>query len=171
MLSPKNTVAIQKCGKNSENIPLKGTYLLEINNYCEIIIKDILIRNFENPKRNFKNIILPKINFEHPVYKPSVNFKPLKLDDVNLNEINVVKNNLEVNKQKIDSIQNKSIDFNRVSGWTILIYIIIILISMYVLYKFYSRRCQKKRNQDENQPKGVFSEPLQNSDINPRILH
>lgn len=147
VLTPEVTVAVQKCGKNRENIPLKGSYLLELNPACEIRIKDILIRNFESAKRKFKNIVLPKINFAHPVYKTITDFKPLKLDNINLNEISAVKSALEINKQNINSIKDETINFDNINGWTILIYILILLILLFVLYKFYSQRCLPKKTE------------------------
>lgn len=43
VLIPKLTVAMQKCGKNRENIPLIGTYILELNPICEIKIKNNIV--------------------------------------------------------------------------------------------------------------------------------
>lgn len=172
VLIPELTVAVQRCGKNSKNVPLKGSYVLELNPTCEVRIKNTLIRSFENPKRKFENIVLPKLDFAHPVYKTTTRLKALKLDNINLNELSAVKNALEINKQSIDSIENNAFDFNDIDGWTVLIYIIMILILLFVFYKFYSRKCiPKKKEIEDNQPMVVFSQSSANPEANPRILH
>lgn len=173
VLTPEPTVAIQKCGKDHENIPLKGSYLLELNPLCEIRIKDVLIRNFENPNHKYKSALLPKIDFSHPIHKTITNLKPLKLDSINLNEISAVKSALEVDKRNIDAIENESINFNKISGWTILIYIIISLIILFVLYRFYSKKrlLRKGKEADRSLPQIILSSPPQNPEANPRILH
>ncbi|CAH1183774.1 unnamed protein product [Ceutorhynchus assimilis] len=125
VLSPEHTVAAQKCDNQNEKIPLKGTYLIELPPNCEIEINNIYLRNLNSIKRQFKNINFPKLNFELLKDKIVTNIKPIKLDDINLNEINSVKNALEIEEKKINQIEEQAINFNTINGWTIITYLII----------------------------------------------
>lgn len=169
---PDHLVAVQYCGNNRENIPLKGSYLLEINSNCEVRIKDNQIRNFKNNNFYFKNIILPKIDFEHEVYKNSMNLKPLQLNGINLNEISAVKSALEVEKQKLD-FTNQSIRFDHINGWTIILYIILIIMVFSLAFKCYRKYCKPVKKETKSMEEHPLQELRlgQNSEINPRILH
>lgn len=172
VLTPKLVVINQKCGNNNEKIPIQGSFLIELNSQCELKIDNIIIKNFENSKKKFKNIALPRINFDHPVYKTTKNFEPIKLDNINLNELSAVKSALEIQKQKVDSIEINPIHFNNISGWTILIYILIILTIIFFVIKFYSHKCRQPKKQEAGDPpKVLFSCTTKNSEPNPRILH
>lgn len=173
VLSPEKAVAIQKCGnKIYENIPLQGTYVLELNILCELRLDDIIIQNNRNPKGIFKNIILPKIDFNHPAYKGVKTIKPVKLDSIELSEISAVKVALEQEKQKLDFIPTTSISFSRIDGWTILVYVLVFLFLTFVLYKSYRKYFGRKKETLEEIPLRIqTTHPMKNSEVNPRILH
>lgn len=173
VLSPEHTVASQKCDNDYEKIPLRGTYLIELPPNCEININNNYLRNLDNIKRQFQNIVFPKLNFEILKDKVITNIKPIKLDEINLNEINSVKNALEIEEKKINTIEDQSINFNTINGWTIITYIIILLIIIFVLFKLYkdkifTRKKKEERSKEEEEPP-IHSSP--NSGPNPRILH
>lgn len=174
VLSSEELVATQKCENNYEKVPLKGTFLIELSPNCEIKINDTYLKNFINFKRQFRNIILPKLNFELIKSKISTNLKPIKLDQINLNEINSVKHALEAEEQKINSIEEDPINFGKINGWTIITYLIIVLIIIFILLKFYRFKLlfpkKDKEKEVESQPEPSRQE-TSNSGVNPRIFH
>jgi len=173
IVSPDHTVAVQKCGKTSENIPLKGSYLVELNPDCVVKIKDFLLQNLKNNKNKFKQITLPSIDYSKPNYNLASKFSAFKLDDVNLNELQPIKEALEAKKQEMDKIEDTSIVFNSIDGWTILIYVILILILLFVIYRFLKSKYYAPKKQKETSEEVIMMashSKQQNSEVNPRIL-
>jgi len=181
---PNHTLAVQKCGNDVENIPLKGTYSLELNPYCEVKIKDIVLRNFKPMSIKYKNTILPKLeftNFKNPLV---TDLKPIKLDNINLNELSAVKRAIELEKKKIDSIDLTNFPDLDINGWTIFLYVILAVSIIFLIIKFYRKKLlkcledKKKQDQDEEgnnpeerkPPRDSSSHQPSNSSLNPRIL-
>lgn len=173
VITPKITVATQKCGKTKENIPLNGSYVLQLNNQCEVHVQDITIKTVQKSKINFKNIELPNIKFsdENFIGKTKMNFKPLQIESVNLDEIKNVQNLLNNQKLKLNEISNTPIHFHKVSFYTILLYIVVALIIMFALYKYYCRKSKIiKCNLDKGQNTEIADVELSNFVINPVVL-
>lgn len=171
LIIPQDIVAVQKCGVNKDNVPLKGTYVLELNLNCEVQIKDVQIRNYQNIINNFKTIDLPKLDINNIQNKNSfTNFKPLKMDAINLDEIKLVQGALETQRKNIKSFSEVPIHFNNISIWTIILYIILIVLIIYILYYLYNKQLICKP-QNEVRPQELPNVRLPNPVVaSPRIL-
>lgn len=169
LIAPENIVAIQKCGVNSDNIPLKGTYVLELNQYCEVRIKDTKIKSYQNSQNIFKPIELPKLDINLAITESSIiNFKPLKLDSVNLDEVKYIQGALDIQNKNLDNISNTPIHFNSISVWTIIVYIFMFILIVYAVYYLYIKKIRKVPNsQNDHEPSGI---ELVNP-VCPRVLH
>lgn len=144
IIVPRYTVALQKCNKNVEKIPLCGTYLVDINRQCDIKINDLTIQNFINNRIKTTTIILSKINMSLVDRQYPNNFKPLSLDNVNLNNLNILKNNLEIEKSNLNDISNKNIIHNNIGLGTIVLYILIFIVLLYFIWKLYVLKFKQK---------------------------
>lgn len=172
LVVPGTTVAVQKCGINSDNVPLKGTYLLEINPYCEVWVKDIKIQNYQDNEKVFKPIILPKLINNHiSTEKSTVNFKPLRIDSINLDEVKYIQGALELQNKNLNSISNVPIHFDNISVWTIIIYILIATVIIYGLYQLYQKKVKNVSKPQENQVENLPNIRPTNPVAIPRVLH
>lgn len=143
VITPHSVVAIKKCKDNSENIPLNGSYLIELNSDCEVTIEDNYIRIYKSVsnKNKFKNINLPKIILNNIKINYQSKFKPLKLKPIDLNGIKHIYKNLNEQSKILDKINKAPIYYNRTSIYTILLYILIIIVVIILtFYYLYQRK-------------------------------
>ena len=142
VIVPETTLAKQKCGKNQDNIPLNGTYLIELSNDCEIWVKDILLKSYQNSKPQFKNIELPKLNLNFNLNSETYVYEPKKihLSSINLDETRNFLSVLKNQKRKIDSLSDVPIYFGQTSFWTIMLYILIAFAALYALYRYKTKK-------------------------------
>lgn len=146
---PKKSVAVRKCGVNKDNIPVKGTFVLELNPDCEVQIEGVQIRSYQNPQNHFKNIELPQLSVENnPIVNSHTELEPLKLDAINLDEIKNVLSTLENQRKNINFISDSPVHFNNISVWTIIVYLFVIVIIAFALYYFYQKKV-KRQNEDQ----------------------
>lgn len=146
VVAPNGVVAIQKCTKNTDNIPLNGTYLIELNNDCEIKIKDTTIKTYQNYKPNFKNIELPKLSLPENGDKNNfMHFNPLKIENINLDELKNILPIINKQNQKLNEINNVNIPTN-INIHNIVIYccILLIIICCSLYFMFLRKHCQRK---------------------------
>lgn len=172
IVTPQNVVAHQKCGNNQDNIPLNGSYVLELNNQCVVRIEDNVIKTLQNVKPNFKQIKLPKIQFSKSFPKnDSYNIKPLQLETINLDEIKSVHSVLNEQQNKLNNITEVPVHFHRISFYTILLYIILTIISFYVMYCYVKklRSSNIARRNEEAENRETPMEPT-NSGPTPIVL-
>ncbi|EFA04797.1 hypothetical protein TcasGA2_TC014846 [Tribolium castaneum] len=109
-------VATRKCDHNAHNIPLHGSFLLELDSSFEIRINDIVIKTHqpENPQNYYQNIELPPLELEETTTsRIYMNFDPMKLDTINLDELRQIQASLSVMNSKIDQIPEKTPSFRR----------------------------------------------------------
>ena len=141
VISPSQVFATQQCGKSRERLSLIGTYVVELSNSdCEITLKDILLKTFQPRQLKFKTVQLPKFTDSIANSDQLIFNQTLKLETLNLDNLNNVHSALELQKSKLDNITEFPIYIHRISLYTILIYVIIIFTCMYGIY-----RCCKKR--------------------------
>ncbi|WP_253302427.1 envelope fusion protein [Wolbachia endosymbiont of Psylliodes chrysocephala] len=152
IISPQNTVAQRICGQDSDNVPLEGTFLLELINKCSVRIGKIVLRSNELPKSEFKIIELPKVNIKNSDDKNPIYLKPIKLNSIDLEQLTTLKDSLNFQKQKVKRIFDNPIHFNNISVWTILIYIFIAFCLLFCIYSYrkYRKNSSKKSSKEEN---------------------
>lgn len=125
LVFPEESIAIQQCGKTKENIPLKGTFVLELNPECTIRIQDVIIRSHRESKSRFRDIQLPKLTFEVNANPNYIDLQPVKLNSINLDELKGLHTLMDLNQHKLEAIPTGPVHFRKISLWTMLLYIII----------------------------------------------
>lgn len=152
IITNKDLTAVQQCASEKENIFLNGTYLAEINFPCSLRIADIVIKSYRNIKRNFKNIPLPSIKFNFSQKLVHNNLKLASLNSVNLNKLDTLQNEILNQKQENSKMLENPVYYHRISFWTILLYIFIISIILYILFKYLRPIfCIKKKSTSKNE--------------------
>lgn len=171
VITPESVVAQQKCGNNKDNLPLNGSYVIELNNQCEVQVQDVIIKTFQNLKPKFKHIKLPSIQTPKNFTKNSDFYsKPLEIETINLDDIKKVYSVLNDQKIKMDTIDEPPIHFHKTSFYTILLYILLTVIIICMLYRQYFRNKvpQLRRNpMEEPQVHGPNNLSLSNSGTTP----
>lgn len=152
-VSPGSVLVKQKCGNDRENKQIYGTFIIEVDSKCEVQIGNIQIKSYQNIQNEFKNIELPKLKFnDSPYVKDSLtDFQPLKINSVNLDELKNVKNALDIQKQKLDSISNEDIygPYTSFNFWSILIYFLITAIIVFAVF-YFKRRIRRNQSLTAN---------------------
>lgn len=150
LIIPQQTVAVQQCGSNKDNIPLKGTYLLELTPSCEVHISDFHLKTYHSAKVSFKNIELPQINLP-AVTEESLTFKfdKTNLNSINLNEFDNIQNAIDTQNQKLKNILKKTNFFFEFNLSTLLIYVLLIALAVFYLYKkVIEPKLRRKKKED-----------------------
>ncbi|XP_050307704.1 uncharacterized protein LOC126744374 [Anthonomus grandis grandis] len=137
LITPNETIANQQCGTNKENIPLKGTYVLEFPPNCTIQIEGHLLRNYHlKQQTKFQNIQLPKLIFEANLNPNYIEIPPFKMDKLNLEDIENIPSIIAQEKEQLKEalLFNGPLHIQPISIWTLLIYIIILSFIGYQVY-------------------------------------
>lgn len=151
IVAPNKTVAVQHCDNSNDNIPLHGTYILEMNSECEVQIDSFKLKNYRNVKSKFKLIELPQIKINKISVSESdsksVKVNKLKLDQINLSELHSIQNALNEEKKDIDSIEEPSIEATP-SYYTLVLYVFIIIVLILIVTKYFKK--MKKKEEKDN---------------------
>lgn len=142
VVAPNDVVATQKCGNNKDNVLLNGTYVIEISSECEVLVKDTLLKTYQNVKPKFKKIALPELYFDFKLKTTNDVYNPKKLEiaSINLDETKNIINALNDQKQELNRIEEVPIHFNKISFWTIMIYILIAFAALYTIYRYLMKK-------------------------------
>lgn len=149
IVSPHQVLASKRCSSNKEDMPLLGTFVIETFENCEVQIGEQKLKNFVNTLKTFQKIALPQINNLTYNYKISDKILPIKLDTINLEDVKYISESLNLQKKELDKIQ-PVVHYNKISVWTIIIYMLIFLLCCYFVYIYiFKKMKQKLRNTDE----------------------
>lgn len=162
---PDQLIASQICGKEKDNIPLQGPYVLELVPQCQVKIGRSTLNVYKESKINFRNIELPNIETEL-IKEQDTNFKikPIMLDNIQLDDLKIIGTALKMQTRKIEEIAPLTY-YNSISLWTILIYVIVVIALCYLVYKKCCKNvkfapCKKSQSSNE-EPRPESSHPLQ----------
>lgn len=172
-------VAKQHCDEHIENIPINGSYLIELSNSnCKIKINDIVIQSHKNIKNKFKMLNLPDINY----IKANENMLTSANLTTNLLNINNFKDIHELINDQKDRINefNDNVNLKEINLYSYILYCIILIVVLSILYcimKCFRRNNVKgkynivKRFKLKNNPTIIkMSDLPQNSEENPIVL-
>lgn len=143
---PDRLVVPVSCENSKNNMPLFGSYLVESPSECSLQIKSIVLRTYKTNRLNYKEVSLPVLNFtENANQQKEIIFNPptLDLDVVNLKETKEIATMLEEQKKRINEMTTP-ISIERISFWTILLYLLLIMIFIFAAYKLYKNNYFKK---------------------------
>ncbi|KAF5276987.1 hypothetical protein FQR65_LT16093 [Abscondita terminalis] len=113
IIASKSVTVKQECGKSKDNVPIKGSYIIEISDQCKLTVKNIVIKTYQNLKPDFKLIKLPKIEITEMINaKNKIAFEPLDLAAIDLDDTQNIYNALKIQKNKLLSIDNRDLKIN-----------------------------------------------------------
>lgn len=169
VITPYSIAAVQKCGRNTNNIPLNGTYLIEINNECEVKIKDTILKTFQTSKTNFVNINLPNLPTTiNQNNKDILNYTKIKLDTINLDETKNLISMIDNENIKLQKIEDQPIYYNKTSIYTVLLYTLIILIVLCCTFYYF---VQKRKQRPSAQLQETIAMSANSVAKTPIVLH
>lgn len=135
---PSRLVVPISCKNSKDNTPLFGSYLIEASNQCSLQINSFILRTYKANQLTYKDVSLPELDLSDEYHQRSqIVFNPptLDLNAVNLKQTKEIEANLQ--------------DQKRTSFWTILLYIIIVIICIFTVYKLYKNDYFKKPSINE----------------------
>lgn len=153
IIAPETAVAVQKCDSDEENIPLQGTYVLELNSRCTVKIGETDLKTYQDFNTVYRNIELPNLDLmNNEIMDSNISFNVLKLDAINLDDIKYVNHALDIEKEYVHNISKDYTNPFHVNAWIIIIYVILIILFLYFLYrivsnKYKTRSVQQKADQ------------------------
>lgn len=138
--TPHKTLATLKCNNEKENVPLYGTYLIEATPFCEIHLEKFILKTHRSSNTLFEEILLPKLKTNMSFAEEDIIFNPpvWNLNVINMKNNQDIKKELEEQRLSLSSLNNISV--KRLSIWTILIYILLILLSLLFTYKYFKNK-------------------------------
>lgn len=147
-------IASEVCEKSQPKVLLKGTNLIELTSKCQLKVEDIMLKTYNNIKHNYESIPLPHININISNKNVYNNVKLLNLNNVHFEKLNELQK--EISLQKIENsrlLHTNPIYYSRTSIWTVLLYVFLCLIIMYLLFKYLrpiiqSRKKDNKKNNE-----------------------
>lgn len=134
---PKQLIVPVSCPNSKDNIPLYGSYLVESINECSLQVKSFILRTYKPNRLNYNDVSLPMLNLSMSYHqKRDFVFNPpvLDLNTINLKETQEIVTALQDQKKILQEVTNP-VELNRINFWTILLYIIILIIFIYLAYK------------------------------------
>ena len=148
---PNRLVVPINCKNSKDNTPLFGSYLIEASNQCSLQIKSFVLQTYKTSKLSFEAISLPNFNFSKDYYqKYDVIFNPptIDLNIVNFKETKEIEASLQKQERRINEM-TKPITYKQTSFWTILLYMFILIICIFSLYKMFKNKYFKKLTKKE----------------------
>lgn len=139
------TMASIDCNNVIEKSILDGIYVVTVPKGCKLTIAKTILNSFENSNPLVKHFNLPSIELPkgNTYNQPYMHVNPLHLDDVNLNELKNLDLQLKITKQQISNIKTVPFHYNNISLYTIIMYVIIIIVMLCVIKKYYP--CLRKK--------------------------
>lgn len=152
VIAPQPLVAIQQCRNMKDNIPLFGSYVIDLDTICTINIENHILRTYKNSKVNFKNINLPKLklnlnnsNNKLSTYNPGA----FNLNLINTHQLLKTQKDLEYQKNELHKLNNP-VYVSKTSIWTIILYLIFVIVILYLIYvKYISKLKNRNSNSKE----------------------
>lgn len=144
IITKDQIIVNQKCKNEINKIPLKGTFLLELDINCEIEIGNVKLKNFKEYDEIYENIVVPKLYIDEiKINYTTRNIKPIELKNINLDETVKIKHALEIQKTNLNNIKTLSSFHSEISIWTVLLYALLLIAFLCILYKIYKQKFKK----------------------------
>lgn len=151
IIVPTRITAKLSCQENEETMPLMGTYLAEVPIDCQIKMQSIMLQTFKPNQLQYQELILPQLDFSQMRKNQSKGYQPpsLDLDAVNIKEVDQIRVKLQEQKKELSEFSS-NVYVNRVSFWTIVLYIGITCLIIYFIILRFVPKYFKKHNDPEN---------------------
>ncbi|XP_074026075.1 uncharacterized protein [Leptinotarsa decemlineata] len=128
LLPTEETVRL-KCHQQEEAIKVKGSYLVDIPNTCQISTNQEVIINYQQIDTQSQPILFPDSDIQE-ISREKFNLS-LHLNNVNLDELHEIRTGFIENRP---ALQENSISYTP-SAWTIIVYGILAVLLAYAIYK------------------------------------
>lgn len=150
---------------------IKGTYIMTLDDPCEVKIQDIVLKKRQMYLENITYPELPILNL--PALFPSDDGKttaPVNLEGVDLEDLKLLSLALKKSDTKNSESENAIIEVRGISVWTLGLYVLIFAIICYLVYKYHTKlllktcsRTSPKKKNFELEEGGVTSGDLTNN--------
>lgn len=136
LYSKMENILTKICNDEVTNESLKGTYLLTLDDHCDVKIGQITLKSHHLTASSTRSLKLPIISLpEITLMGPQVQREPINLDTSDLTNLQHLSNLLKISESEVK--YEKVINVKSVSVPTIVLYLILVLvIYIFVMYKY-----------------------------------
>ncbi|CAG9794632.1 unnamed protein product [Diatraea saccharalis] len=154
LYSKNEELLTSNCIDETSHHKVHGTYILTLDESCEVQIQDIILKMHQINKEDIKYEKLPIMNLPS-VYLPdqTASSKPLDLEGIDLEELKLLSLALKKSVSGKDECERAVIVVKSVSVWTLIVYILVIVLLCIIVYKYrlkYFKFCIRSSPQEEN---------------------
>lgn len=143
------------CNNEMFRYNVKGTYILTLDDLCEVKIRNITLKRHQTYIENVTYSNLPIVNLPL-LYSPekTTSSTPVNLEGVDLADLKLL--SLALKKSYSDSEKSENeraiIEVRSISVWTLGVYILIFVILCFLLYKYHLKlfSCVRSSPKEEN---------------------
>lgn len=144
VITVNETTATRKCKNNKDNLSLHGTYVITVPNSCELSLGANTLGTSQNSNPQLKHIELPNIQLRDRLDNENSSIVvPIPLDDIQLNDLKEIELLIKDSGDQLKNIEPSVFHFNNISLYTVMLYVIIILIILYYFKDLFP--CLKKK--------------------------
>lgn len=148
---PQEITITLTCNKIITKSKLQGTFIIELNKDCQILIENQVLQTHISNSHEMK-FELPKLNITYS-QKPKINYHPgpLQIEAINNHKLLETQNLLTEQSKRIQEINDVQISYST-SVWTILLYVLLLFLLLYVVYLKIFKKYIGKRKQCKTPP-------------------
>lgn len=151
--TPNRIIASVNCPNSKNNIPIFGSYLIEIQKKeCTVHIGPFTLKLTKVSEITYDEVILPNINLSQSYRqerKPMFHPKTIDLNNINLKETDEIAAALQEQKRILSEL-SIPVQVKRINFWTILLYVILVIICIFFISKLVYKKVLIKKFDIEN---------------------
>lgn len=140
LFSQKTEILSRRCGTEITQLPIRGTYILSINDSCEATIDKFHIHLQNSHAGMMQYQPIPIINLQplHPANETDV--EPINLQNVNLDDMKYLNFLLKKSVSESAKSPNKTsgVKINSVSLATLLLYVLASIVTVFLVYRHFN---------------------------------
>lgn len=148
----------KSCNSEETREKIQGTYILTLENSCEVNIKGLVLKNHRTLGEpviysRTPYIEMPQMSKQNPLPEK----RKINLDDINLTKLQQIVNGIEESEPNVVKSERDSfINVRDISLGTLILYIIVISSCIILVYKFKHLLPFLRSHQNENHPSDDF---------------
>lgn len=136
LVTAQDIIGLETCKSSQNDILLNGTYLIELEFQCNLKLSNIILRGNKKTRHNFQNVPLLDVTNNYTYKAPRKEIELTNLNKIDLNKFTELQREINLQKRENSKLLNNNLYYNRTSIWTVLLYIIIIVIALALLAKY-----------------------------------
>lgn len=149
VIEPETVIATKKCQQEQEKLSLEGSYLVTLAENCQLVLNGTTLTSYPHTEMSPKLVQLPNLKNGQFQEYTEVKSQPIHFESTDLDDFQQIKADLTRLENNANGLHESNVYFHRTSGWTIFLYLIIILAAIFVLLW----KCRNRKINEQNPEK------------------